>query len=136
MTTKPSAHTLNPFPVRGVRSVARGDFLAVMALDGRYLGTVTVEDTRATAPFTLKVAQFCVLGQWCDADALPAIWPVDAANPVGVAVAPDSPETVAAHVATALLEGTMTPAQVGDMARHAIAHAGTAGSTTNLEADQ
>lgn len=134
--TRPTAHTLNPFPVHGVRSVARGDFLAVMALDGRYLGTVTVEDTRATSPFTAATGQFSVLGQWCEVDMLPAIWPAGMDSPVGVAVPPDSPETVAAHVATALLEGTMTPAQVGDMARHAIAHAGTAGSTTNLEADQ
>lgn len=132
MTSKPSAHTLNPFPVRGVRSVSTGDFLAVMALDGRYLGTVTVEDTRSTAPFT--TSQFCVLGQWCDMDMLPAIWPVGMESPVGVAVGPDSPETVAAHVATALLEGTMSPAQVGDMARHAIAHAGTAGSAATAAA--
>lgn len=129
--TKPSAHTLNPFPVHGVRSVSTGDFLAVMALDGRYLGTVTVEDTRSTAPFTAATGLFSVLGQWCEVSALPAIWPVDMDSPVGVALAPDSPETVAAHVATALLEGTMTPAQVGEMARHAIAHAGTVGSASS-----
>lgn len=142
MTTKPSAHTLNPFPIHGVRAVFAGATLAMMALDGRYLGTVTVEDTRAIAPSTAKPSQFSVLGQWCEVSALPAIWPVDMDSPVGVALVPNSPETVAAHVATALLEGTMSQAQVGDMARHAIAHAGTVGSAgtaaaaANLEDDQ
>lgn len=134
--TRPSAHTLNPFPIQGVRAVSTGDTLAVMALDGRYLGTVTVEDTHTATTRTTATSQFSVLGQWCEMDALPLIQAVGLDAPVGVALVPNSPEAVAAHVATALLEGTMTPAQVGDMARHAIAYAGTVGSAAATEDDQ